>query len=110
MLEKMVWAYCYKHQALMINGVPCVECFDEHEKKKKMTKKTNHNLKPCPFCGSKQVRFITDEYKWSKGVECRKCGMNIYFFRDGWNVASFAEGENEKNKSAIAERWNSRKL
>jgi hypothetical protein len=38
MLEKMVWAYCCKHQALMINGVPCVECFDEQETDKQMVK------------------------------------------------------------------------
>jgi hypothetical protein len=76
-----------------------------------MTKKKNPKLDPCPFCKSKRLRFINDGADWNKGVECRGCGMNVYFFKDdGWNVSTGTLGKGLEDKAAIAERWNSRKL
>ena len=75
-----------------------------------MTKKKNYNLAPCPFCGSKRLRFINDGADWNKGVECRKCGMNVYFFKDGWNVSTGTIGQWLEDKKAIAERWNTRAI
>jgi hypothetical protein len=66
-------------------------------------------LLPCPFCGGKAVYVFDDGANWNKGVGCKKCEMNIYFFKNGTNVSKgnqFLCGL--KDKKAIAERWNRR--
>jgi len=63
----------------------------------------NTKLLPCPFCGVK-ARYINDA-GWNKGVECRKCTHEIYFFKRGVNVT---HGPNVDQKAEIAKRWNKR--
>lgn len=64
-------------------------------------------LLPCPFCGRKAAYIFDDGAHWYKGVEC-KCGINIYFFYHGVNVASVGREGNVQEKIAIAKRWNRR--
>lgn len=65
-------------------------------------------LLPCPFCGGKGIYIFDQGMHWNKGIACKKCSMNIYFFKDGTNVAhGFSFGGLEE-KAALAERWNQR--
>lgn len=37
-------------------------------------------LKPCPFCGSKEVRMRFDSVFESYYVACKKCGADVHQF------------------------------
>ena len=63
-------------------------------------------LLPCPFCGGKAVYIFDDGADWNKGIACKKCELNIYFFKKGWNVSSGRIGSGLEDKIAIAECWN----
>ncbi len=53
-------------------------------------------LKPCPFCGSKNVHFNTD----SLAIECQDCGCDGPF-------AGLEKGSNVRRRAT--ERWNDRR-
>lgn len=65
-------------------------------------------LSPCPFCGSKATYIFSDGMNWYKGIACRKCGLNIYFFKKGVNVSCDNDLNSLDEKRAIAEAWNRR--
>lgn len=65
-------------------------------------------LIPCPFCGGRVVFSFNKAIGWHNGVECKKCGLNAYFFDNGYNVASIAGGTRADEKRAIAKRWNAK--
>lgn len=73
---------------------------------------TNYGLKPCPFCGSKNVRLTTkkatvhscfaEEYQGKlRVVVCCNCGCNGGIFN------TLAVSDNEARKQAI-KSWNRR--
>ena len=56
----------------------------------------NDELKPCPFCGSSDVKVMTavvNEYRTLWAAICQKC--------DAW-------GPTDLGKSGAAEAWNNR--
>lgn len=63
----------------------------------------SEKLKPCPFCGGKQI--ILDCWEGIHGmnyfVRCRKCRITLYS-SDGFMLQSFATAE------AAEKAWNSR--
>ncbi len=65
-------------------------------------------LLPCPFCGGKAVYILDSGADWNKGIACKKCELNIYFFKKDWNVSSGRFGAGLEDKIAIAECWNRR--
>ena len=63
----------------------------------------SEELKPCPFCGSKQI--ILDCWEGIHGmnyfVRCRKCRITLYS-SDGFMLKSFATAK------AAVKAWNRR--
>ena len=66
-------------------------------------------LKECPFCGGKAkfIRQLYVTYNWIKGIECKECRHNIYFFENCHNVSSHIE-TSKKQKEMLAKCWNRR--
>lgn len=73
-------------------------------------------LKPCPFCGSKDIRFsaktttIRFERAYHFAMYCRKCncyGARVLWKHDG-KIYRGDIGENEEFKKWAAEAWNRR--
>ena len=50
-------------------------------------------LKPCPFCGSKNIRKVTGPFKKTQMFVCYECGADVCFYgaeqepkaTDAWN-------------------------
>jgi hypothetical protein len=62
-------------------------------------------LLPCPFCGGKAKFIMGDSWsKWYKGVTCKKCNLEIYFFKNCVNVGHGVED----GRLNISECWNRR--
>jgi len=60
---------------------------------------------PCPFCG-KKVKLIKAGANWDKGIECVRCGFNIYFFYTSGKNKGFNRGLMEDGLNAIIKAWN----
>ena len=68
-------------------------------------KKTNQEkLIPCS-CGGK-ARLINEGANWFKGIECRKCGLNIYFFYTRGKYKGQSVGFVDGNPNAVIKAWN----
>lgn len=39
-----------------------------------------NRLKPCPFCGNKNVKKITAPLRGTQMFVCEKCGADVCFF------------------------------
>jgi len=60
-------------------------------------------LKPCPFCGYKQLRYETKQMgeTWTQGI-CVSCGVRTPYFMSKdvviklWNQRHQTEGENDE--------------
>lgn len=65
---------------------------------------TEHNLKPCPFCGSVPVWYFKgNDYTPSRTVviKCHKCGVEMKMRGRSFGVQHLA--------ARITEKWNTRK-
>jgi len=61
----------------------------------------------CPFCGRKSSFYIIQEgSRWNSGMGC-KCGVEVYFFKNGVNVSHGAGSTLAEQKEILA-RWNHR--
>ena len=49
-------------------------------------------LKPCPFCGAKEVTIIKHGLVWKSGVRCDNCETIVYFYKNGVNVSHGRKG------------------
>ena len=58
---------------------------------------TNENLKPCPFCGSKDIRYA--HYLGKVAVSCTDCGSSgemgddVYEAARLWNRRAEVKGD-----------------
>ena len=59
-------------------------------------------LAPCPFCGSKKIKGFSEGANWHPGIECKGCGINVYFFKKGTNLGIVESAE------AVHKAWNRR--
>ncbi len=56
--------------------------------------KKNHNIKPCPFCGSKLIEISLRGFGY--GIECRSCGVLLH------DISSSA------TEQVVLQAWNQR--
>jgi len=119
--RKIVWPvydghFSKKLKDGSINGVPLDEIWKQCEKEsRELIKAKGWNkveIKNCPFCGHKDVRYYTGwkkgnrKYDNSKGrspsITCERCGMGFSY---GW----FGRGITDKDaKEKTIEKWNNR--
>ncbi len=66
--------------------------------------KIKEQLLPCP-CGGK-AKLINEGAKWFNGVECQKCGLNIYFFHTKGKQKDVNIGWNEESPIKVIRAWN----
>jgi len=65
------------------------------------------NLKPCPFCGCKDIHFFAFRIDPEMHVTCDNCGASIY--RDiPCDNDTTAESHEEKGVKILTELWNRR--
>ena len=62
---------------------------------------------PCPFCGGKP-NLIDNGANWFKGIECKKCGVNAYFFYPSGPHKGTNIGWNDLDLNAVVKAWNKR--
>lgn len=59
------------------------------------------NLKPCPFCGGKDLYVDAGEYRTEYEIRCVKCGGRVSYFdtyqqaANAWNRRVHSESEND---------------
>ena len=63
-------------------------------------------LKPCPFCGSKNIRINAYGFGYY-GIECLGCGVETARYK---NISKYLEGSLpiEKKAEKAIEAWNRR--
>lgn len=69
------------------------------------------DIKPCPFCGSKENLHITSEDTFKElferydratlSIECRKCGLDLYEHK-------YSGDEYEIKRDILIKKWNRR--
>lgn len=64
-------------------------------------------LKPCPFCGSDDLRLVTEQGEYVAYIECRYCEARGPEYLIEVDRLGFPEVE-EQYKYCVFEEWNSR--
>lgn len=69
------------------------------------------DIKPCPFCGSKENLYITSEDTFKElferydgatlSIECKKCGLALYEHK-------YSGDEYEIKSDILIKKWNRR--
>jgi len=61
-----------------------------------------HELKPCPFCGSSDIR--TSDRSFAYWIACNVCDANFHEF----SIEEFDADNNSLNFLRLINKWNSR--
>lgn len=64
--------------------------------------KEENNLKPCPFCGSKNLKFETG-FKDNIWIKCKDCEMETKGFYDRNDLVEFWNNRHKPKKKEFAE-------